>query len=159
MTVNLYDFYCSDIRRDLRLKFDISSDVIPGSVEFEGSISSAAGLVKFSGKAGFTIKTECARCLEPIERKESIDIEHYLVKTDCGDDDDLYIPVEGGVFNPEELICEDISLSLPYRFLCREDCKGLCPKCGKNLNLGPCGCPADIDPRLEKLQSLLTDEE
>jgi uncharacterized protein len=41
------------------------------------------------------------------------------------------------------------------KFLCREDCKGLCARCGKNLNLGPCGCGKEIDPRFAVLEQLL----
>ena len=58
-----------------------------------------------------------------------------------------------------ELVREDIILSLPYRFLCREDCKGLCPVCGKNLNTGSCGCRSGkVDPRLEILKKLIDDK-
>ena len=45
--------------------------------------------------------------------------------------------------------------ALPSKFLCDDDCKGLCPKCGANLNEGPCECKKDIDPRFEALLSLL----
>ena len=46
-------------------------------------------------------------------------------------------------------------LDMDSKFLCREDCKGLCPKCGKNLNLGPCGCGKETDPRFAVLEQLL----
>ena len=55
------------------------------------------------------------------------------------------------------LVSEDAYLAIPYRMLCREDCKGLCPRCGKNLNEGPCGCSAPGDPRLAVLAQLLED--
>ncbi|MGB9809870.1 MAG: YceD family protein, partial [Caldanaerobacter sp.] len=49
-----------------------------------------------------------------------------------------------------------VILSLPMKFLCKEDCKGLCPICGTNLNYGSCSCKReDIDPRLEVLSKLL----
>ena len=44
------------------------------------------------------------------------------------------------------------------KFLCSEDCKGLCPRCGKNLNLGPCGCRKEPDPRFAVLEQLLDKE-
>ncbi|NLH02379.1 MAG: DUF177 domain-containing protein, partial [Clostridiales bacterium] len=46
-------------------------------------------------------------------------------------------------------------LSMESKFLCRENCEGLCPSCGKNLNDGPCGCKKEIDPRLAVLGQLL----
>jgi Predicted metal-binding, possibly nucleic acid-binding protein len=54
--------------------------------------------------------------------------------------------LEFGSYQNEEidlagLLGEEIRLALPIRFLCKEDCKGLCPKCGANLNEGPCPCP------------------
>ena len=49
-------------------------------------------------------------------------------------------------------------MNLPGRFLCSEDCKGLCPKCGADLNLGDCGCDKeDIDPRWADLQKIMKD--
>jgi DUF177 domain-containing protein len=53
------------------------------------------------------------------------------------------------------LIREQTLLALPTRPLCREDCRGLCPRCGANLNQGDCGCPTEAgDPRLSVLRSL-----
>lgn len=62
---------------------------------------------------------------------------------------------EGNQFNLSELIHEQIILTLPMQPLCREECKGLCPSCGKDLNEGPCGCPAKTgDPRWGALKGL-----
>ena len=56
----------------------------------------------------------------------------------------------------DELVEADLILSLPFKNLCREDCRGLCPICGKNLNEGLCGCrPQTADPRLEILRQLI----
>ena len=56
----------------------------------------------------------------------------------------------------DELVEEELILNLPSKNLCRKDCRGLCPKCGKNLNEGLCGCRSDtIDPRLEVLRQLM----
>jgi uncharacterized protein len=56
-----------------------------------------------------------------------------------------------------DLVCVDIIFSKPIRFLCDEDCKGLCMKCGKNLKEGPCGCKKDVEPRMAALLELLDD--
>jgi uncharacterized protein len=60
--------------------------------------------------------------------------------------------------NLDELVEEDVNLALPTKYLCKDDCKGLCSSCGKNLNNGQCDCKAPIDPRMEALLQLLEDE-
>ena len=56
------------------------------------------------------------------------------------------------------LIYSEVVVNLPMKHLCKDDCEGICPKCGKDLNEGDCGCPAkEIDPRLQALADLLKD--
>ena len=56
----------------------------------------------------------------------------------------------------DELVYTEVILNLPSKHLCKADCKGLCFKCGKNLNEGDCGCKSDEpDPRFAKLRELL----
>ena len=59
------------------------------------------------------------------------------------------------VFGMDEILSSLFILDMETKFLCREDCKGLCPTCGKNLNLGPCGCRKSLDPRFAVLEQLL----
>ena len=59
------------------------------------------------------------------------------------------------VLDLDALAEEDVVLNLPSKVLCKEDCKGLCPQCGKNLNDGPCDCKEPVDPRLAGLLDLL----
>lgn len=73
-----------------------------------------------------------------------------------GDDNDDYIEVPDYTLDVDNCVQTDIILNLPVKFLCKEDCKGICPKCGKDLNDGECGCQTEeIDPRLEVLKELL----
>ncbi len=77
----------------------------------------------------------------------------------AGDADfDDYIVVESGVLDLDELVEEEVQLFLPSKMLCSDDCKGLCAKCGKNLNLGKCDCKKDVDPRMAALLQLLDEE-
>lgn len=72
------------------------------------------------------------------------------------DNDDYILVDESFKLDLDELLRSDILLELPYKYLCREDCKGLCPSCGKNLNEGPCSCNLhQVDPRLEVLKKLI----
>ena len=59
----------------------------------------------------------------------------------------------------DEVVISDIILNYPQKYLCKDDCKGLCPECGKNLNEGDCGCnKTQVDSRLEILKQLMEDE-
>ncbi len=134
----------------------ISDDFISATaIEFSGEISNTAGLVNLKGKASFTAEIVCSRCAENFSRKFEIDIEHQLVNELNDDDNDMFLLVENMQLDLDALICEDIVLSLPYTFLCKDDCKGICVKCGKNLNEGLCDCKKDVDPRLSALLQLL----
>jgi uncharacterized protein len=63
--------------------------------------------------------------------------------------------VENGLIDTAEVVREQILLAIPDQVFCREDCKGLCPKCGANLNLIDCKCSDDdIDPRWAALRNL-----
>jgi uncharacterized metal-binding protein YceD (DUF177 family) len=63
-------------------------------------------------------------------------------------------PFDGETIDLEPLLREQFVLAVPYAPLCRDDCKGLCPQCGIDLNSGTCSCEAPIDPRLAVLKGL-----
>ena len=68
----------------------------------------------------------------------------------------VYLLVNPGSGSTPELVYSEVIVSLPMKHLCNEECKGICFKCGKNLNEGECDCPKkDIDPRLAPLQAIL----
>lgn len=137
------------------LSDDISLDA-PG-IAVSGKIENNTGIVSLSAKAKFSATVVCSRCAESFKKSFEIDIEHLLAKSLENDENDDYIVVENGSLDLATLVSEDIIFSLPLRFLCNEDCKGLCSKCGKNLNDGPCDCKKDVDPRMAALLSLLED--
>ena len=64
-------------------------------------------------------------------------------------------PLQGTEVDAQDVLTTCFILDMETRFLCREDCKGLCARCGRNLNLGPCGCGKEIDPRFAVLEQLL----
>lgn len=95
------------------------------------------------------IKSFCSRCLAPVDYPLMIDFEEKYSKKQG---EDIYMITEDRI-NLEEMIIDDVILSYPAKILCSDDCKGLCPVCGKNLNEGQCECLKDIiDPRLEALK-------
>ena len=86
----------------------------------------------------------------------TIPMQHVLVTSLNREENDELILVEDMRLDLSELAESDIILALPSKFLCRNDCRGLCPRCGKDLNDGDCGCDTrETDPRLESLRQLL----
>ena len=69
---------------------------------------------------------------------------------------DDYAIIEDGFVDIDKHLIEELEVEFPMRHLCREDCRGLCQRCGKNLNEGECNCgEGEIDPRLEPLRRIL----
>jgi uncharacterized protein len=126
--------------------------------------------VHVRGRLAVAVEPECGRCLE--RYAASIDQEldlFYLPRSPeqpeeqedevALSDRELVVGYyEGGRLDLGDLVREQLFLSLPLKRLCREDCRGLCPTCGKNLNTGACGCPPPEepeDPRLSPLRGLI----
>ena len=133
-----------------------------GPAKMNGTITKTDVRYKIDGKIGFQIKIDCTRCLQPIASDQTIDFSvAYVSPEDYGNsvetelkEDDLEVAIfEDNKIDLAELAREQILLSLPTRFLCKEDCKGLCPKCGINKNMQTCRCEEkEIDPRWEALK-------
>jgi uncharacterized protein len=116
-----------------------------------------------------TLNTEveltCSRCLSQFLYQMTLNFEEeYLPTIDAVSGAPLPLPEEASTFTIDEHHILDLTeairqyalLAVPMKPLCRKECAGLCPNCGKNLNQGPCDCPAqNIDPRWSKLTKLL----
>lgn len=102
--------------------------------------------------------TECARCLDEVHADVDFDIEEYLARADEGeaqDKEDLIL-FDGHEVELDGIIRDRFLMNLSGRYLCREECKGLCPVCGHNLNEGDCGCDREyIDPRWQALADIM----
>lgn len=98
----------------------------------------------------------CSRCLSSFDQPLTITIEEeYLAKAEAG----AFTISEDGEIDLTEAVRQYSLLAFPMKPLCRQDCAGLCPWCGYNLNLGHCGCPSDeTDPRLAPLIRLASEE-
>lgn len=111
------------------------------------------------GRLRGATRAECTRCLtefqQPVSSRFS---ELYHHPPETAPDDARVIPEDMNL-DFSDLVREDMLLSIPMQQLCRPDCKGLCPNCGKNWNEGPCDCPPEvIESRLSKLRDLLNDD-
>jgi uncharacterized protein len=133
----------------------------PVTLDLEARMT-PTGQVLVRGAVEAPLLHECRRCLTPVHR--TLKAEVALVWTDPGeagaesDDDSEEVRVlEPGVGEIDlgEAVREELILAAPAYVLCREDCKGLCPRCGADLNEGPCECvDDDRDPRWDPLRTL-----
>lgn len=137
-------------------KNETSSFVSP--VYADISVKNRAGLVEFKADVKFRYKFSCDRCAEETEREYAYKFSHIIVAGNSDENGDGYIEAPDYKLDTESLLRDDILLELPSKFLCKESCKGLCPKCGKNLNEGMCNCEKrETDPRLAVLKQLLSE--
>ena len=125
-------------------------------VHVKGEIRSLAEVVSMHATATVVFNGVCDRCAEPFEKTLTIPMEHVLVTSLGNADNDELLLVQNYRLELTTLTVSDVLLDLPSKQLCRKDCKGLCPHCGKNLNEGLCGCRVESgDPRLAVLKQLL----
>ena len=122
-----------------------------------GSIRNSAGVLLFSAALDAVLECTCARCLKDFERPVHLDMEATLTEKAQDEEDPEKFLLQGDFVDVDEIIATDFVLALDQRFLCGEDCKGLCEDCGADLNAGPCACKRNIDPRLAALGQLLDD--
>lgn len=128
-------------------------------VAVTGKVTNRAGLVTLSLSMMYVFSAPCDRCGLPTETVERIELEKSLAPEIVGTDNDEIILVEDLKLDLDELVYTEVIISLPMKHLCREDCKGICPSCGKNLNDTECNCETkQIDPRLQALADLLKEE-
>ena len=139
----------------------LSDASFPSPMKVLGDITNTAGYMRMRVSLSVDYESACARCLTPISGSFTLDLEKTVAPRDVLEDlpeeklDD-YVIIDDGFLDMDEQLKEQLELEFPSRFLCHEDCQGLCQKCGKNLNDGECGCEKkEIDPRLAPLQKIL----
>lgn len=130
----------------------------------QGEIFNVGGAVlEFNGTVDTRIMMECARCMKPVEVPLNIVIQQRFAKDQASDvetldQDDFILPIENDRIDLDETILHEVQLGVPMKVLCKEDCKGLCPVCGQDLNEGSCDCEEDnSDPRWEALKGLFSE--
>ena len=147
--------------KEFSYELDLSEQELSGvkpfstPVRVSGSVGNHTGVVELSAKAEFVLDMNCDRCAKPIKLALTADVFHTLVTSLNEEANDELLLINELRFDLDPLVTEDIFLELPSKFLCSEDCKGVCPKCGKDLNTGSCSCEKEIDPRLAALKQLL----
>ena len=129
-------------------------------VAVQGEIVNNAGYIRLTLTLSALFTAPCARCLADVDSDFSLAVERTVVTpreaADMDEEDDDFVVTEDGFLDADALLVELFELNFPQKILCKEDCRGLCPRCGADLNVAPCGCnTADPDPRLAPLGALL----
>ena len=139
---------------DLRygISFPVSEPVVA-----EGIVRNTAGVMMMSGSIRTCIHGICDRCAGSFDRDVLIPIDVVLVTelADEENEDEWVFPLEGDSADLDDIVRTVFVLNLDSKLLCKEDCQGLCHRCGKNLNDGPCNCQKELDPRFAALKQLL----
>ncbi|MBQ7085557.1 MAG: DUF177 domain-containing protein [Anaerotignum sp.] len=127
-------------------------------VRIEGTLKNEDDVFVLDAVVKTTALMECSSCLAPVRKELSFEIKERFAHT--GRDDEETETFTGDQIDLADYVKRGIIGELPMRVECREDCKGLCPICGKDLNDGDCGCDRTIrDPRFESLRALFNDDE
>jgi len=114
------------------------------------------GRFYWHGTARTVVKGECRRCLTPADTPVNLEIGALFTQDpEALDDPESYpVPPDATEIDVTPAVREELLLAAPRYVLCREDCKGLCPQCGKDLNAGPCECAPVADLRWQPLKAL-----
>ena len=127
-------------------------------VRLTGRLSRAGGdRYYFSGRISGTLEMPCRRCLKPasIEVREEVHFLFAEAGAEGADDPDVFvIPPRAGELDLRPAVREQWLLAAPRFVQCSEQCRGLCPQCGTDLNEGSCGCQPATDSRWDALRAL-----
>ena len=133
------------------------SNPVTEPVVAEGMVRNTAGVMVMTGDITTCIHGVCDRCAESFDREVHFPIDVVLVTEMANEEneDEWVFPLEGDSADLDDIVRTVFVLNLDSKLLCKEDCAGLCHRCGKNLNDGPCNCQKELDPRFAALKQLL----
>ncbi len=123
----------------------------------EGRVYNEAGILHLTGTLTAEMTCICDRCGADFDSVKVTDLNATIVEEESEDFPEFFV-LDGNEIDLDEVLSTCFILDMETKFLCKEDCKGLCSTCGKNLNEGPCGCRKQKDPRFAVLEQLLDKE-
>lgn len=134
-----------EVEAPFRFEFEPSNDlmILPGGsfispAVIEGVVERYEGKAFLSGKLYFTVKADCSRCLKPAAKQIEVEFDEEFRPAPCKTED-VFV-YEKDKIDISALTQQLILTNTPYAIYCKDDCRGLCPTCGKDLNEGDCGC-------------------
>jgi uncharacterized protein len=144
--------------RDYEIKqvIDITGDGVNSMVQGKVRLLRTNRSILVKGALETEVELTCSRCLGPFKCPLKMNLEEeYYPTIDVPDEPGCFTIDQNHILDLTEAVRQYALLAVPMKPLCREDCAGLCPFCGHNLNTGPCGCPSRrTDPRWAELSKL-----
>lgn len=166
MIINLTDVFTSegkDRRESLQVELDEFSylgnqyricEKSPLTMNFSNI---GKGKALLEGRLKLVLEIPCDRCLRPVKEPLEIDFSQELYSPEIlePEEEDEQSFVHGYELDVEAFVKNEILINMPVKVLCRPDCKGICKKCGHNLNDGECGCDTFVpDPRMAAIKDI-----
>ena len=124
-------------------------------VQVSGSVKNIADVLVLEGEAKSLLDLTCDRCMGRFSREKAVRLSFLLAEELEGEEDGEIVLLDDGEIDVGDLAYTAFVLDIDTKHLCSEDCKGLCPGCGVNLNREPCRCKKQVDPRWAALEQLL----
>ena len=148
-------------RLDFQFELDLSDMEFSGRypisrpVAVSGEVRNTAGILELTLNARSTLDAVCDRCGKAFVQEKDVLFACMLAEELQNEENDEIVLLEDGMVDVGDLARTAFILDMDTKTLCSEDCKGLCPRCGADLNLGPCSCKKETDSRLAVLAKLL----
>ena len=152
-------------KKEFQFELDLSDMEFAGRhpvsqpVTVEGAVRNSADVLELNLSARTTLDAVCDRCGKAFSQEKEISYSCLLAEELQNEENDEIVLLENGKVDVGDLARTAFVLGMDTKTLCSEDCKGLCPRCGADLNLGPCSCKQEVDPRLAVLAKLLENKE
>ena len=145
---------------DLREETLYGAKPFQSPVQISGEVSNESGVLRLKGTIKTIYSTACARCLKPLDILLTAETDMILSDDpETEEEDDLFV-LTGDSVDPADVLVPALILQVQMTYLCKEDCKGLCPHCGADRNEVDCDCDKkQIDPRFAALRALLDSDE
>jgi len=154
-----------DAERSFQFQADLSGldfygrKPITRPVLAEGCVTNHAGALVLEGTARSVLDLVCDRCGKAFSREKAVLLDSLVAQELENEESDEIILLQGTELDLGQVVAEAFILAMDAKTLCSDDCKGLCAGCGADLNLGPCRCTPETDPRWAVLSQLLEDAE
>lgn len=125
-------------------------------IHVEGVVRNMAGAMLLNARLSSELSVVCDRCTKTFSKLQDVEYETLLAtELENEENDEIVLLDKDEQLDLDELMSDVFILNMDTKNLCSEDCKGICPGCGMDLNEGQCRCKKEIDPRLAKLAQLL----
>lgn len=144
-----------DIEINITDPVRIADDLVAKSILGQLRLSRTKEGILVQTKLNILVNRECARCLDGFDHEIPVQVEELYASPHPIGDTEFFVGQDAQL-NLAPLLRSEVLIALSHRELCKDDCQGLCPVCGINLNHENCSCSTDfIDPRFAKLKELL----